>query len=63
MASATTPLIIEKITTGATRTSPTTPSAIALRSGETSSDTCQSSAAFCIIEPVNETSSPIQISR
>ena len=39
------------------------PSASPLRSGGTSSDTCHSSAAFCIIEPENETSSPIQISR
>ena len=62
-ASATTPLIIEKMTTGMTRTRPTKPSARPLRSGGTSSDTCHSSAAFCIIDPVNETSRPIQISR
>ena len=33
------------------------------RSGGTSSDTCHSSAAFCMIVPENDTSSPIQISR
>ena len=61
--SATTPLIIEKITTGTTRTSPTKPSASPLRSGGTSSDTCHSSAAFCIIDPVKDKNSPNQISR
>ena len=34
-----------------------------MRSGGTSNDTCHSSAALCIIEPVNETKSPIQSSR
>ena len=34
------------------------PSASPLRSGGTSSDTCHRSAAFCIIEPVNETKQP-----
>ena len=62
-ASATTPLIIENTMIGTTRTRPTRPSARPLRSGGTSSDTCHRSAAFCIIEPVNETKSPIQISR
>src|SRR5580765_799288 len=62
-ASATTPLIIEKSTIGTTRTRPTRPSASPLRSGATSSETCHSSPAFCIIDPVNETKRPIQISR
>ena len=48
---------------GATFTSPTRPSASPFRSGDTSSDTCQSSAAFCIVEPVIDASSPIQIRR
>ena len=39
------------------------PSARPFRSGGTSSDTCHSSAAFCIVDPVNDASSPIQISR
>ena len=62
-ASATTPLNIEKTTIGTTRTSPTIPSASAFLPGATSSETCHSSAAFCIIDPVNETKRPIQISR
>ena len=62
-ASATTPLIIEKTTIGTTRTRPTKPSASPFRAGDTSSDTCHSSAAFCIIDPVKETSRPIQIRR
>jgi hypothetical protein len=41
-------------------TRPTRPSASAFLSGGTSSDTCHNSAAFCIIEPVTETNSPIQ---
>jgi len=47
---------------GTTLTSPTAPSARPFRSG-TSSDTCQSSAAFCMKLPVNDSSSPIQIRR
>src|SRR5215475_6546368 len=62
-ASATTPLIIENTTTGATRPSPTSPSTSAFLSGGTRSETCQSSAAFCMNVPENDTSSPIQISR
>ena len=62
-ASATTPLIIEKIMIGTTRTRPTIPSARPLRLRRTSSETCHSSAAFCIIEPVNDASRPSQISR
>ena len=54
-ASATTPLIIEKTMIGNTRTRPTMPSASPFRSGGTSSDTCHSSPAFCIIEPEKET--------
>jgi hypothetical protein len=47
-ASAMTPAIIENATIGTMRTKPTMPSASALRSGGASSDTCQSSAAFCM---------------
>ena len=45
-----------------TRTSPTMPSASPLFSG-TSNDTCHSSAAFCIIDPVNDNIRPSQINR
>src|SRR5215475_7814890 len=62
-ASATTPLIIENTTTGATRPSPTSPSTSAFLSDGTSSEMCQSSAAFCMNVPENDTSNPIQISR
>ena len=62
-ASATTPLIIENTTIGTKRTRPTKPSASALRSGGTSSDTCHSSAALCMNEPVNEKRRPHQRSR
>ena len=62
-ASATTPLIIEKTMIGTTLTSPTAPSASPLRSGGTSSDTCHSSAAFCMNVPMNDSSRPIQIRR
>ena len=48
---------------GTTFTRPTIPSAMPLRSGGTSSETCHNSAAFCIVDPVIDTSSPIQISR
>src|SRR5262249_658008 len=61
-ASATTPLIMENTMIGTTFTRPTSPSASPLRSG-TSSDTCHSSAAFCIIEPVNDRNNPAQIRR
>ncbi len=54
---------MENTTIGTTLTRPTRPSASAFLSGGTSSDTCHNSAAFCIIEPVTETSSPIQMSR
>src|SRR5215203_3280968 len=63
MASATTPLTIEKNTTGATRARPTNPSASPFFPGSASNDTCHSSAAFCIVEPVKEISRPIQINR
>jgi hypothetical protein len=62
-ASATTPLMIEKITIGTKRNKPTRPSARPFRSGGTRSETCHSSAAFCIHVPVNESSRPIQIRR
>ncbi len=62
-ASATTPLTIEKKTIGTTFTRPTRPRARPLRSGGTSSDTCHSSAAFCIVDPVIDASSPNQIRR
>lgn len=62
-ASATTPLTTEKKTIGTTLTRPTSPSASPFFSDDTSRDTCHKSAAFCIIEPLIDTSSPIQISR
>ena len=55
-ASATTPLTSENATIGTIRTSPTMPSAIPRRSGDTSSDTCHRIAALCIMEPAFETS-------
>jgi hypothetical protein len=62
-ASATTPLMMEKMTIGTNLTSPTMPSASPFRSGGTSSETCHRSAAFCIHVPVKESSRPIQIRR
>src|SRR5438874_2653530 len=60
---ATTPLTIEKAMIVATLTTPTRPSASPFRSGDTSRETCHSSAAFCIVDPVSETNSPIHIRR
>src|SRR3954471_8068536 len=62
-ASATTPPISENATIGTTRTRPTAPRARPLRSGATSSETCQRIAAACMLEPVKETNRPIQSSR
>jgi hypothetical protein len=62
-ASAITPAIIENVMIGTTRTRPTMPSASALLSGGASSDTCQSSAAFCMYEPVKESRRPTQSRR
>src|SRR5438874_2222567 len=63
MTSAATPLSSENAKIGTTRTSPTSPSAMPLRSGGTSSDTCQSSAACCMNDPAKDTPRPIQSSR
>ena len=49
IASAATPLIMERTRMGPTRASPTSPSASARRSSGTSSDTCHSMAAACMI--------------
>ena len=54
---------MENMTIGTTRTRPTIPSARAFFSGVTSSETCQSNPAFCIIEPVVDASRPSQIRR